>query len=93
VEIGTCSQELAEGMEVEIIGKDLDDHFHEVVLCNDVFTIDDLFQDGRKDCTAVHFQIYSFHLRESDEVGTDQDSEISSFKLSLLPLSGVALML
>jgi hypothetical protein len=58
-------------MKVEIIGKDLDDNFHEVVLRNHVFTVDHLFEDRRKDRTAVHVEIDSFDLRESDKVGTD----------------------
>jgi hypothetical protein len=58
-------------MKVEIIGKDLDNHFHEVVLRYYIFTIDDLFEDRRKDRAAVHVEIDSFDLRESDKVGTD----------------------
>lgn len=62
MEIRTCPQERSEGMEVEIIGEDLDDYFHEVFLRDDVFAVDDLLEDGGEDGPSIHIEVGPFEL-------------------------------
>lgn len=42
---------------------------------------------------SVHVQVDAFQLRQPDEVGSDQDSEIFTLNFPSLSLSGVSLVL
>ncbi len=89
----TSGEERAQGAKVKVVGKDLDDHLHEILLCDDIFAVNDLLEDGREDGALVHLEIDAFELAESDEVGADEDAQLFAFHLAFLAVSGVTLML
>jgi hypothetical protein len=80
-------------MQVEIIGKDLDYHFHQVLLRNDVFAVDHLLQDTGQDELAVCIEIDPFELGQADEVGADQDAQVFALNFALLAIPRVARVL
>mmetsp|Transcript_51769 Transcript_51769/g.161094 ORF Transcript_51769/g.161094 Transcript_51769/m.161094 type:complete len:319 (-) Transcript_51769:14-970(-) len=79
------SQELLEGAKVELVGENLDDHFHEVLLGNLVLAADDLLQDTGENLCLVHVCIDPLKVREPDQVRAHEDAQVES--LSLPPLS------
>ena len=80
-------------MQMKVVCKDLNDHFHQVFLGNDVFAIDDLFEDdGDEYCDGLH-QVNAFELGQTDEVGTDEDTKVFSLHFAFLAVSRVAGML
>lgn len=74
-------------------GRYLNHNLHQVLLCDHVFAVDDLFEDARKNCTFVHSQIDAFELAETDEVGSDKDTKLFAFHLPLLAFTRVTLVL
>ena len=80
-------------MEVKVICEDLNDYFHKVFLSDDVFTIDDLFEDGREDGSAIHVEVGPFELRESNQIGPDEDAEIFALDFTFITFAGMALVL
>ena len=54
--------------------KDLNDNFHQVFLCDDVLTVNNLFQDTWKYGFVIHFQVYPVQLAQPNKIGTNQDT-------------------
>lgn len=71
----------------------LNHNLHQILLRNHIFTINDLFQDSGEDAVLVHFEVYAVELGESDEVGTNQDTEVAALHLAFFAVAGVALVL
>lgn len=71
----------------------LDDHFHEILLGDDIFAVDNLFQDARQDRAAVHVQTDTLQLAEPDKIRAYEDTQFLAFHLALFAIARMALVL
>ncbi|KAI5117715.1 hypothetical protein M0805_006519 [Coniferiporia weirii] len=86
-------EEKTERVEMELVGADLDDDFHEVLLHDDVLAVDDLLEDAWEGRALVHPKVDAVERAEPDEVGTDEDTQFASLHLALLAVTRVSLVL
>lgn len=68
----------------------LDDDLHEVLLCDDVLAVDDLFEDAREDDAAVHLEVDAVELTQADEVGPDEDAELAALEFAAVAVAAQA---
>mmetsp|Transcript_36906 Transcript_36906/g.83210 ORF Transcript_36906/g.83210 Transcript_36906/m.83210 type:complete len:268 (+) Transcript_36906:1411-2214(+) len=86
-------QELLQGPQVELVREDLDDDFHEVLLGDLILAAHYLLQDAREDLGLVHLSIDPLEVRQSHEVGPDEDAEVEPLPLPPLSVAHGPLML
>lgn len=78
---------------MKVVGKNLDYHFHQVLLGNNVLAIDDLFQNAREDRLLIHGQIDTFELAEANEIGAHENTKLAPLHLALFAITRVPLVL
>lgn len=71
----------------------LDDHFHQVLLRNNVLAIDDLLQDAWENCTLVHVEVDTIKLAKPNKICSDQDTQFAALQFTFLAVSRVSLVL
>lgn len=71
----------------------LNNDFHEIFLCNDVFAIDNLLHYTRQDCALVHIEINAIKLAETNQVGANEDPQVLPLQFALFSVPGMSLVL
>lgn len=71
----------------------LDDNFHQILLGDNVFTVNHLFKDARKNHSLVQVQVHAVKLTESHQIRPNKDTEFASFHFTFFPVARMSLML
>ncbi|KAG7147093.1 hypothetical protein HYQ46_004095 [Verticillium longisporum] len=91
VEARDGAKELVEGVEVELVGKDLGDDLEEVLLRQDIAALHNLLEQGRQDARLVRLEVDE--LAQAHNVAADEQLQLLALPRPLLPLARVALVL
>ena len=93
MQLCACGQDEVQRVQVEVVGEDLDDDVHEVLLRNGILAVDDLLEDGWENHLLVQLERHAIELTEPHEVRADENAQLATLRLALLALARVAEML
>lgn len=71
----------------------LNNNFHQILLRNYIFTINNLLQYTRQDILLIHIEIHTVQLGQSNKVGTNQNTKFFSLNFAFFAIARMALVL